>query len=57
MTLYLKVVEVAIEHDEKFLIIKRPEGKHVLKPWIYLGFGESAFLHPSFFRERKQEQQ
>ena len=28
MKLYLKVVEVAIEHDEKFLIIKRPEGKH-----------------------------
>ena len=25
---YLKVVEVAIEHDSKFLIIKRPEGKH-----------------------------
>lgn len=25
---YLKVVEVAIEHDKKFLIIKRPEGKH-----------------------------
>ncbi|OJU72818.1 MAG: hypothetical protein BGO07_01215 [Alphaproteobacteria bacterium 40-19] len=25
---YLKVVEVAIEHEEKFLIIKRPEGKH-----------------------------
>ncbi len=28
MKFYLKVVEVAIEHDEKFLIIKRPEGKH-----------------------------
>ncbi len=28
MKLYLKVVEVAIEHGEKFLIIKRPEGKH-----------------------------
>ena len=28
MKLYLKVVEVAIEHDEKFLIIKRPEGTH-----------------------------
>ncbi|MDX1924093.1 MAG: NUDIX domain-containing protein [Rickettsiaceae bacterium] len=28
MKLYLNVVEVAIEHDEKFLIIKRPEGKH-----------------------------
>jgi 8-oxo-dGTP pyrophosphatase MutT (NUDIX family) len=28
MKLYLKVVEVAIEHDNKFLIIKRPEGKH-----------------------------
>ena len=25
---YLKVVEVAIEHNSKFLIIKRPEGKH-----------------------------
>ena len=25
---YLKIVEVAIEHDSKFLIIKRPEGKH-----------------------------
>jgi 8-oxo-dGTP pyrophosphatase MutT (NUDIX family) len=25
---YLKVVECAIEHDSKFLIIKRPEGKH-----------------------------
>lgn len=25
---YLKVVEVAIEHDSKFLIIKRPEGSH-----------------------------
>lgn len=25
---YLKVVECAIEHDDKFLIIKRPEGKH-----------------------------
>lgn len=28
MKLYLNIVEVAIEHDEKFLIIKRPEGKH-----------------------------
>lgn len=28
MKLYLNVVEVAIEHDEKFLIIKRPEDKH-----------------------------
>jgi 8-oxo-dGTP pyrophosphatase MutT (NUDIX family) len=28
MKLYLKVVEVAIEHDNKFLIIKRPEGTH-----------------------------
>ncbi len=28
MKLYLKVVEVDIEHDEKFLIIKMPEGKH-----------------------------
>ena len=28
MKLYLNVVEVAIEHDNKFLIIKRPEGKH-----------------------------
>lgn len=28
MKLYLKVVEVAIEHDGKFLIIKRPEGTH-----------------------------
>jgi 8-oxo-dGTP diphosphatase len=28
MKLYLKVVGVAIEHDNKFLIIKRPEGKH-----------------------------
>jgi 8-oxo-dGTP diphosphatase len=28
MKLYLNVVEVAIEHDERFLIIKRPEGKH-----------------------------
>lgn len=28
MKLYLNVVEVAIEHDGKFLIIKRPEGKH-----------------------------
>jgi 8-oxo-dGTP diphosphatase len=28
MKLYLNVVEVAIEHDEKFLIIKRPEGKN-----------------------------
>jgi hypothetical protein len=25
---YLKVVEFAIEHDSKFLIIKRPEGKN-----------------------------
>lgn len=25
---YLKVVECAIEHDQKFLVIKRPEGKH-----------------------------
>ena len=32
MKLYLNVVEVAIEHDEKFLIIKRPEGKMPL--WI-----------------------
>ena len=28
MKFYLNIVEVAIEHDEKFLIIKRPEGKH-----------------------------
>lgn len=28
MKFYLNVVEVAIEHDDKFLIIKRPEGKH-----------------------------
>ena len=28
MKLYLNVVKVAIEHDEKFLIIKSPEGKH-----------------------------
>ncbi len=28
MKFYLNVVEVAIEHNEKFLIIKRPEGKH-----------------------------
>ena len=28
MKLYLNVVEVAIEKDGKFLIIKRPEGKH-----------------------------
>jgi 8-oxo-dGTP diphosphatase len=28
MKLYLNVVEVAIEHEEKFLIIKRPEDKH-----------------------------
>jgi len=28
MKLYLNVVEVAREHDEKFLIIKRPESKH-----------------------------
>ena len=27
MKLYLKVVEVAIEHDEKFLIIKRRKSK------------------------------
>ena len=31
------------------------EGTHVLKPFIYLGFGESAFLRPSFFRERNPE--
>ncbi|WP_207760933.1 hypothetical protein, partial [Holospora curviuscula] len=31
------------------------EGTHVLKPSIYLGFGELAFLRPSFFRERKPE--
>lgn len=29
MKLYLHVTEVAIEHNEKFLIIKRPEGKDV----------------------------
>ena len=28
MKLYLNIVEVAIEHNDKFLIIKRPEGKH-----------------------------
>jgi 8-oxo-dGTP pyrophosphatase MutT (NUDIX family) len=28
MKFYLNIVEVAIEHDEKFLIIKRPEGNH-----------------------------
>lgn len=28
MKKYLVVVECAIEHDGKFLIIKRPEGKH-----------------------------
>jgi hypothetical protein len=28
MKVYLKIVEVAIEHDGKFLIIKRPEGKN-----------------------------
>jgi 8-oxo-dGTP pyrophosphatase MutT (NUDIX family) len=28
MKIYLNVVEVAIEHKKKFLIIKRPEGKH-----------------------------
>jgi 8-oxo-dGTP diphosphatase len=26
--LYLNVVEVAIEHEGRFLVIKRPEGKH-----------------------------
>jgi hypothetical protein len=25
---YLKVVECAIEHDSKFLVIKRPQGVH-----------------------------
>jgi 8-oxo-dGTP pyrophosphatase MutT (NUDIX family) len=28
MKFYLNVIQVAIEYDEKFLIIKRPEGKH-----------------------------
>jgi 8-oxo-dGTP pyrophosphatase MutT (NUDIX family) len=37
MKLYLKVVEVAIEHDAKFLIIKRPEGKHAGGLLSFLG--------------------